>query len=353
MNRIWPAGGIVAASFLGSAFTMIAPASASPSCTTGTGMEICVTYESSVSTQAETEFNSVAQDFSNAITNNTSASPISIDVSFGTLSGDASTSTTATYSVGSFSNVVADLAPTEKSHGYTLPSTDVTNGGTWFMPQAEAKVLGLTLPGNAAAYDGTITFSKSTSFGYAKNTTPTNSQTSFQAAAEHEIDEVLGRTSTLNANGTLASLHFADTFDLFRYASPGIAGFAENAAAYASVNGGTTNLGTFESTIAGDDRSDWFTTGPGAPPDSQDSVLHSDESYGLSISDGIILQALGYSIAPNNGDGLFSTADEPTGASAGLTQIPSVPEPASLPILAAGAGFALLLRRRRLVAAVV
>ncbi|HEY1411625.1 MAG TPA: hypothetical protein VGF36_05760, partial [Rhodopila sp.] len=212
MDRIRTAGGIGAGSLLAVVFGMAAPAWADPSCTTGSGLGFCMIYGSSVSAQAAADFTAVAQSFSNALIN-TSASPIDINVQFGSVSGgDVSTSNTATNSVGSFANVVADLAPAEKSLGYVLPSIDPTGAGTWYMPQAEAKVLGVSLPNNASASDGTITFSSATSFSYV--VTVNSGQYSFQAAAAHEIEEVLGRTSTLNNNGALAGVKFADTFDL-------------------------------------------------------------------------------------------------------------------------------------------
>jgi hypothetical protein len=351
MNRINAGANIIVAPLLGGGFAVMRPEFAGPSCTTGTGMEICVTYDSSVTSLAnvsivEANFNAVAQAYSNAITNNTSANPIAVGVQFGSVPGEASTSSTATYSFGSFANVAAALQPTEKALGYTLPRSDPAGGAIFFMPQAEAKVLGLKLPGNAGAYDGTIRFSSTASFGYTPGLT--GSQFSFETAAEHEIDEVLGRTSELNDGGPPFGNNWAEPFDLFRYSAKNTNSFSENATAYASVDGGATDLGTFESTIAGADRSDWSSPINNTSTDAQNSELTPGVDEGLSPSDGRLLQALGYSIAPGNGGGLFQAADEPNGTVPGLTQIPSaVAEPGSLPLLAAGAGFAALMRRRK------
>jgi hypothetical protein len=174
MSHIRVTCGVVSGSLLAFGLAAVVPALANPACTTGTGMEICVTYDSSVTSltnasTVEAAFNSVAQRFSNAITNNTSGAPVAIDVKFGPVTaGNVSTSVTSTYNFGSFSHVVAAVQPATSALGYSLPASDPAGGALWFMPQAQAKALGLTLPLNTGAFDGTISFSSAAAFGYTR-----------------------------------------------------------------------------------------------------------------------------------------------------------------------------------------
>jgi hypothetical protein len=205
-------------------------------------MQIDVTYDSTVTslpnaTQFEGAFNSVVSQFESAITN-----PITVNVyvSVGTIngtavplpSGDVSGDSTSKTVMGStaalsFANTAAAL----KSVGTVVPATDPTiNAGgaggraTYFMPQAEVKALALS-PINyptTAAFDGFIGFASSTGpFQFSFSGTPASGKYSFQAAAKHEIEEVLGRTSFLNNSGTVYEL-LATPADLLRYTAPGV-----------------------------------------------------------------------------------------------------------------------------------
>lgn len=371
MESMFKTGAFATLGVLGGGVFVAAPAVAGPSCTTGTGMEICVTYDSSITALAnastvESSFNTVAQQFANALTNQAT---IDIYVSSGTIapsgsavgsrplaSGSVSGSFNVTDAMGttaaaSFANTTAALAAAGVKN---LPTTDPTGGKTFYMAQAEVKALGLgSTYSTSSPYDGYIGFSSTTPFYY--GTTPVSGTYSFQAAAQHEIGEVLGRTSTLN-NSAAAALYLnqANPLDLFRYSAPGTpASFTENASAYLSTDGGTTALGTVDSTSTGGDRSDWSTPVGSTTTDSQNTILTPGTNQGLSVSDGMVLQGLGYQISAGNGAGLFLAANNPVGAASSLTSVSGVstPEPASLSILAAGAAFTGLMRRRRTAAA--
>ena len=335
--------GFIAISILAGAIWVATPAAAN--------MTINVTYDSSVTssytagqvTTFENAFNAVVSQFQSAITNPVT---ISIDVSVGQISstvalpsGDVGGSFVPLVSLGnsstSFANVKAALAAT----GATLPSTDPTGGGHfYYMPQAEVRALALTgVYGAPSTFDGYIGFASN--FGeFSFSGTPGSTQYAFQAAAEHEIEEVLGRTSSLN-DGGLTSGFIADPLDLFRYSSAGSNSFSENAFAYASIDGGRTSLGTFDSTSSGGDRSDWSTPINTTSTDAQNALLTPGVKEGLSTSDEAVLKTLGYTIAANNGGGLFTTANAPVGAT-------PVPEPASLTLLAGSAVMAGWVRRR-------
>ena len=335
--------GFVALPILAGAILIAGPAAAN--------ITINVTYDSSVTanysagqvTIFENAFNAVVSQFQSAITNPVT---ISIDVSVGQVSstvalasGDVGGSFVPLVSLGSsttsFANVIAALAGT----GATLPATDPTGGGHfYYMPQAEVRALALTgVYGAPSTFDGYIGFSSN--FGdFSFSGTPGSTQYSFQAAAEHEIEEILGRTSSLN-NGGVTSGFIANPLDLFRYGSPGNNSFSENAYAYASIDGGNTSLGTFDYTSSGGDRSDWSTPINTASTDAQNALLTRGVQEGLSTSDEAVLKALGYTIAVNDGGGLFTTANAPVGAT-------PVPEPASLTLLAGSATAAGWVRRR-------
>lgn len=347
MNQTMRMGGIVAVTTLGAIVVLASPASA---------LTLDITYGPSVAsdfggqaTQFENAFNGVAAQFDNAITNPIT---VNVDVSAGTINsttglptGNPSGSVTDSVLMGN--TAATSFAATETALGGTgavLPAINPTGGGQLYvMPQAEFKALGLPPATFAAlnAFDGYIGFANNIN-EFSFSGTPTSSQYSFQALAMHELEEVLGRTSSLNDNGATAG-SIAYPFDLFRYSSPGVTSFSENAFAYASTDGGVTDLGTLDSTITDGDRSDWATPINTTSTDAQNAIQTQGEIEGLSISDEDVLEALGYTIAPGNGDGLFNGANAPAGATSSIN---AVPEPAGMPLLAAGAGLAGWIRHR-------
>jgi hypothetical protein len=350
MRQNAKSGGLLAMSILGGTVAVASPAAANLT------LDITYDFASDPSItllqeqQVETAFNGVAAQFQNAITNPIT---VNVEVSIGTIdgasvplpasnvSGDFTTNVSMGTATTSFSNTIAALANT----GAVLPTTDPTGGShLFFIPQAEFKALGLSTAtfGPLLPFDGFIGFSSNLSeFSFAG--TPGSLQYSFQAAAEHEIEEVLGRISSLNNGGADSNL-VAFPMDLFRYSSPGVTSFSENAAAYASTNGGVTDLGTFNSDPANTlDRSDWATPNNSTSTDAQNTQLDTGETEGLSLSDEDVLEGLGYTFAPDNGNGLFNGTNAPVGATQGVN---TVPEPGSLPLLTAATGLAGLMRYR-------
>jgi hypothetical protein len=359
MMKKTKAGGLIAISALGGVIVLASPASAN--------MTIDVLYDSSVTSlenaaQFEGAFAGVVSQFESAITN-----PITVNiyVSVGTIegttvplpsgdvSGDATTKTVmGSSAAASFANTAAIL----KSIGDAVPATDPTiNAGgaggeaTFYMPQAEVKALGLppTRYPTSAPYDGYIGFSsKMNEFSFSG--APGSNQYSFQAAAEHEIEEVLGRTSFLNNGGTLYE-SLATPMDLLRYIAAGVPSYTLDTPpggtpAYASVDGGATDLGTFDGENDGFDRTDWETPVNTTSTDAQNAILTPGAIEGLSLSDEAVLEGLGYTIAAGDGDGLFNVANAPAGAT---QDVNAVAEPASVSLLVAGVGL-LGLKRRRL-----
>jgi hypothetical protein len=72
-----------------------------------------------------------------------------------------------------------------------------------------------------------------------------------------------------------------------------VSSYSENAAAYASTDGGVTDLGTFEDVDAGADRSDWLTSSLANSTDAQNSIFSQGVNEGLSMSDEDVLKGPG------------------------------------------------------------
>jgi hypothetical protein len=229
--------GFVAIAALGGSIGLALPASAN--------MTLDITYDSSVTglTQAaqfETAFNAVAAQFDAAITN-----PITVNiyVSAGTIDGTAVTLPAGNDS-GSYDMMTSMAGSSGTSFGNTKAALQAigdtiganpAGGASFYMPQAEVKALALSPSTYATSqpYDGYIGFSSSISL-FSFSGTPAKSQVSFQAAAEHEIEEVLGRTSYLNNTGSRLYQSVATPMDLFRYTAPGVTSYTVN-----TPNGGT------------------------------------------------------------------------------------------------------------------
>jgi hypothetical protein len=127
------------------------------------------------------------------------------------------------------------------------------------------------------------------------------------AVVEHEIDEVLGLGSALQGATTpTGTVPFTE--DLFRWASAGTRSFATNAstttpcaggtpAAFFSIDGGTTDLDTFNNCNNGGDYGDWITHTPSSQV--QDAFINaSPPSPSLSITSPEVraLDVIGFTI---------------------------------------------------------
>ena len=131
----------------------------------------------------------------------------------------------------------------------SLPAADPTGGRRELMSTSEAKALGLS---NYSGTDGFIGFDKSSSWTFDPNHRNVGGAFDFIGVAEHELSEVLGRISDLGtiSGGTL------DPLDLFRYSGPNSRALSPGNGQYFSINGGKTNLDTFNGT-GGGDLGDW------------------------------------------------------------------------------------------------
>ena len=102
--------------------------------------------------------------------------------------------------------------------GAVLPSTDPTGGAGVYVPDAEAKALGL-ISGTSTAVDGYIGFLSEPYYATDPNNRAQPGVEDFVGIALHEISEALGR----RADG-LSPVGAFTVADLFRYSAPGVIG---------------------------------------------------------------------------------------------------------------------------------
>jgi hypothetical protein len=234
---------------------------------TAGGLQIDLVWDSSV-TSAPSGFKSAAiaaatkytTDFSNPKT-------ITIDVGYGEVGGSALYSGNLAQSrfygmYESYSTVRSGLLADASSSTYqaqadsTLGATDPTHGGKFFVTTAEAKGMGLA---SGTGVDGMIGLSSRYSFDYNAPATPVASgQYDAIGAFAHEISEVMGRFGSV---GKQLGANVYTPLDLFRYTSSGVRDLTVGPSSpYFSINGGATNLGTYNNPATGGDASDWVRT---------------------------------------------------------------------------------------------
>ena len=188
---------------------------------------------------------------------------INIQVGFGEVAGQTlpSGALAASESYGYLERYASVAAGLKRDSGWsgvqasadrTLPTTDPTHGGSFFVSTAEAKAMG-QVSGYSTAIDGFIGLSSSYPFTFDPNARAVAGQYDAIGAIEHEISEVMGRVGSL---GSAFGRGIYTPLDLFRYYSPGRRDLVP-ATGYFSVNGGTTNLGTYNNPRTGGDTSDW------------------------------------------------------------------------------------------------
>ena len=297
----------------------------------------------------EAAFNAAAADYAQSFS---AAATVYVGVSWGSVDGYALPSNALGASVdqlyGYFSySQIRSYLTSDSIHNPSdtalasavanLPRIAPSGPSRYVIPSAEARALGL-IPGNYAAYDGFIGFSGNSLTSYDYN--PTNGITSgtydFEAVAAHEIDEVLGRISGLTGSNST----YRTPLDLLRYSAPGTLSFSYNAAAYLSVDGGKMDLGNFNNSSYGGDRSDWLTLSTSR--DVQDAFLGTGTAMNLTAADLTALDAIGWG-GLNAGDNWTA----PTTVAFNLVDT-AVPEPASLTLFASGLlGLGVIRRRKK------
>jgi len=221
-------------------------------------MIINVTYDSSVSS-APASFistvNAVVQYFETEFVNPIT---INIDVGYGEVDGQLLGSGALGESITYLGSYSYSQIRTALSAGATsaadatavasLPSSDpAASGGSYWVATAEAKAMGLA--GASGSLDGYVGFSSAPNiFDYNNADGVTAGQYDFFGVVAHEISEVMGRFVMGGSSYTPLSL--------FDYSAAGVRDMSGAQPGYFSINGGSTNLDSFNSN-AGGDLADW------------------------------------------------------------------------------------------------
>jgi hypothetical protein len=227
-----------------------------------------------------------------------------VDVGWGEAGGGALNPNALSESLSNFYGIAdgATIASALAAHGDNV-SAGVLANAPFLFTGAEGRVLGL-LPedtSSAAIPDGAIGFNTLSGTGYswqfsATGTHPT--QFNLQAAALHELTEVMGRVS---GEGNLLGLGlpFFTPLDLFDFSATGT--LALSTGGYFSINNGVTQMGRFNDTANGD-AGDWASSNSAAdahtlPPGLQDpfdAILRPGFNLALSLDDLLVMKVLGY-----------------------------------------------------------
>lgn len=244
---------------------------------------IDATYDPSLSSSAITTINQAISFYESAITTNVTA-----HIDFTNMSSGLGESVTFTDSVAYSSYYNSLIASATSANDHTAlvntsgtanlaanATNPVTGSSSIVLKNPLARAMGFFAPvgtlssadtGSLCNYtgDGCIGLNlaitndpgKGTAGGY-----------NLLSVVEHEIDEILGLGSALPNGGGSAPADPAPE-DLFRFSAPGVRSFVTNnsvtdeactgaSKAYFSINGGTTNLASFNNCANGGDYGDW------------------------------------------------------------------------------------------------
>ncbi len=264
-------------------------------------MNIVINYDSSVA-NAPTAFKAAVQAAVNYYDNLiTTPITVTIDFGYGEVAGQSMGSGALGESSGNgyflnYSQVKSALTATATSTAdilsvLNMPASDPTNGGLFWVTDAQAKAFGITNnPNFSDPEDGFVGLTSQYPLNYSPQNTSVAGQYSAVGVLEHEISEVLGRTSGLGS-WTYGGQSVYTPLDLFRYTAPGVRDLTP-AAGYFSVDG-QTMLDQYNGASSGADLGDW---GP--------TVYGDSYGYGFAGQAGVVtpvdqqvMDVLGYTLS--------------------------------------------------------
>ena len=202
--------------------------------------------------------------------------PITVDIEFHNLSTGLGRSDVSFYDLSyplyRAALIAEATSPDDQTAVGTLPAglNEPVHGKPIVMARsANGRAVGFNTPGLLLNFAGSLcpTFTGDGCIGLNVNATTTGAGSfSLLATVQHEIDEVLGLASSLQSNGTIL-FDSIFSYDLFRFAGPGVRSFATNACAgpprvFFSLDAGATNLNEFNNCNNGLDYGDWVTHTP-------------------------------------------------------------------------------------------
>lgn len=261
------------------------------------GLTINISYDSSVS-QAPAGFTAaiaaVVQFYESEFTNPIT---LNIDVGYGEIDGQPLSSgalgesdgiqQSFTYSQVRNALLANAISNVQQQAFSTLPATSPISGNI-SIPIAEATALGLT--SSNTTFAGYVGFSSTAAFTYNNSNGVPSGDYDFYGVVAHEISEVMGRVSNIGT-GSYSVL------DLFRYAASGVRALSNRqTTAYFSIDGGTTDLGNFN-TNPRDDYGDWAAS---VGNDAYDAVASPGVVEPVSQTDLTVLNVLGYDLGSSS-----------------------------------------------------
>jgi hypothetical protein len=265
----------------------------------GTGVDIHVTYDSSVGS-APAGFTSVVQKvadfFASSFIDPISGQhiTINIDVGYGEVDGMRMGLGALGESVTNLQGVTGSQLASAYSASYlsdvALGSSPTT--GNLYVSFAEAKALNIAVPNTIDGYVGFS--SQSGIFDYNNSDGVSSGQYDFYGTVAHEFSEVMGRI--LLVGQTINSSPSYMAYDLFHYLNGG-QDFSGNGG-YFSTDHGKTNLANFNNPSNGGDAGDWASTGTsGSVYDAFNAFGTSGHVAPVTNTDLWALHAVGFDLA--------------------------------------------------------
>jgi hypothetical protein len=163
--------------------------------------------------------------------------------------------------------------------------------GNLDLSRADAEALGFV----STVSTSYVGFSDTAHFSYAVNSTSA-SEYYFIGVVEHEFTEDMGRVSAINAQP-----HRYDLMDMFRYSSPGVhdtSAGGRGSTAYFSLNGGYTDLGSWNNNPRNGDLGDWYGNNiPNGGDDAFNDYSRKGVVNAFSAVDLTLMEAIGWTTA--------------------------------------------------------